>query len=100
MWMRAGVRATAGARAARSTVACVALEPRIGALRRSSRSSATTSAVWSMDQAKDAYQELKDYFRLFDPRHEREGSTSRTWATWISSFWPRASKLSCCGASA
>ena len=25
-----------------------------------------------MDQAKDAYQELKDYFRLFDPRHERE----------------------------
>jgi cephalosporin-C deacetylase-like acetyl esterase len=28
--------------------------------------------VWEMDQAKDAYQELRDYFRLFDPRHERE----------------------------
>jgi cephalosporin-C deacetylase len=25
-----------------------------------------------MDQAKDAYAELKDYFRRFDPRHERE----------------------------
>jgi cephalosporin-C deacetylase len=25
-----------------------------------------------MDLAKDAYQELKDYFRRFDPRHERE----------------------------
>ena len=28
--------------------------------------------VWEMDLAKDAYQELKDYFRHFDPRHERE----------------------------
>jgi cephalosporin-C deacetylase len=25
-----------------------------------------------MDQAKDAYDELRAYFRLFDPRHERE----------------------------
>lgn len=28
--------------------------------------------TWEMDQAKDAYQELKDYFRQFDPNHERE----------------------------
>ena len=28
--------------------------------------------VWEMDLAKDAYQELKTYFRHFDPRHERE----------------------------
>ncbi|MDR2403500.1 MAG: acetylxylan esterase [Spirochaetaceae bacterium] len=28
--------------------------------------------VWELDLAKDAYQELKDYFRWFDPRHERE----------------------------
>ena len=28
--------------------------------------------VWEMDLAKDAYQELKDYFRRHDPRHERE----------------------------
>ena len=28
--------------------------------------------VWEMDLAKDAYQELKNYFRRHDPRHERE----------------------------
>lgn len=28
--------------------------------------------VWEMDLAKDAYAELKTFFRHFDPRHERE----------------------------
>ena len=28
--------------------------------------------VWEMDLAKDAYQELKNFFRYFDPLHERE----------------------------
>lgn len=28
--------------------------------------------VWEMDMAKDAYRELEEYFRRFDPRHERE----------------------------
>jgi len=28
--------------------------------------------VWEMDLAKDAYDELRYYFRSFDPRHERE----------------------------
>ena len=28
--------------------------------------------VWQIDQAKDAYFELQDYFRKFDPLHERE----------------------------
>lgn len=28
--------------------------------------------VWEMDLAKDAYDELKAYFRLFDPQHKRE----------------------------
>ena len=28
--------------------------------------------VWEMDLAKDAYAELKTYFRHFDPRHEKE----------------------------
>ena len=28
--------------------------------------------VWEMDQAKDAYEELRLFFRAFDPRHERE----------------------------
>lgn len=28
--------------------------------------------VWEMDMAERAYRELKDYFRRYDPRHERE----------------------------
>ncbi len=28
--------------------------------------------VWEMDLARDAYDELREYFRRFDPRHERE----------------------------
>jgi cephalosporin-C deacetylase len=28
--------------------------------------------VWEMDLAAGSYEELKMYFRLFDPRHERE----------------------------
>jgi len=28
--------------------------------------------VWEIELAVAAYQELKDYFRRFDPRHERE----------------------------
>lgn len=28
--------------------------------------------VWEMDLAKDAYEELRYFFRMFDPRHERE----------------------------
>src|SRR6185437_12354365 len=28
--------------------------------------------VWEMDQAKDAYAELKTFFRNFDPQHKRE----------------------------
>jgi cephalosporin-C deacetylase len=28
--------------------------------------------VWEMDLAKDAYLELKEYFRRFDPMHKRE----------------------------
>ena len=28
--------------------------------------------VWEMDLAKDAYDELRYFFRSFDPRHERE----------------------------
>jgi cephalosporin-C deacetylase len=28
--------------------------------------------VWEMDQAKDAYAELKEFFRQHDPQHKRE----------------------------
>ena len=54
------------------TVACAALEPRI---RRAAPIFPFLSdylRVWQMDQAKDAYDELKDFFRRYDPRHLRE----------------------------
>jgi len=34
--------------------------------------------VWEMDLAQQAYEELRTYFRLFDPRHEREDDIFRT----------------------
>jgi cephalosporin-C deacetylase len=55
------------------TLACSALEPRI---RRLSPMCPFLcdylQRVWEMDLAVNAYAELKNYFRLFDPRHERE----------------------------
>lgn len=54
------------------TVACAALEPRI---RRAAPVFPFLSdylRVWQMDQAKDAYEELKDFFRRHDPRHAHE----------------------------
>lgn len=40
---------------------CVSVYPYLSDYRR----------VWEMDLAKDAYQDLRDYIRRFDPRHER-----------------------------
>ena len=66
------VGATGGSQGGALTVACVALEPRVKRAAPVFPFLSDYQRVWSMDQAKDAYQELKDYFRLFDPRHERE----------------------------
>lgn len=57
------------------SLACAALEPRI------SRAAAVVpflsdyKRVWDMDLDAGAYQELRDYFRLFDPTHDREDET-------------------------
>jgi cephalosporin-C deacetylase len=66
------VGATGGSQGGALTVACVALEPRVQRAAPTFPFLSDYLRVWNMDQAKDAYQELKDYFRLFDPRHERE----------------------------
>ena len=66
------VGATGGSQGGALTVACAALEPRIRRAAPVFPFLSDYQRVWQMDQAKDAYQELKDYFRLFDPRHERE----------------------------
>ena len=68
----ARVAAVGGSQGGGLTLACAALEPRI-------RKAAPTypflcdyQRVWEMDLATGAYEELKTYFRQFDPRHERE----------------------------
>ncbi len=53
-------------------LACAALEPRIRRCAPVFPFLCDYRRVWEMDQAKDAYFELTNFFRLFDPRHERE----------------------------
>jgi cephalosporin-C deacetylase len=66
------VGCTGGSQGGGLTLACASLEPRIQRAAPIFPFLCDYRRVWEMDQAKDAYQELKDYFRLFDPRHERE----------------------------
>jgi cephalosporin-C deacetylase len=54
------------------TLACAALEPRIRRAAPVYPFLCDYRRVWDLDLAKDAYQEIRSYFRLFDPRHERE----------------------------
>ena len=54
------------------TIACAALEKRIKRAAPIHPFLSDYKRVWEMDLAKEAYQELKDYFRGYDPRHERE----------------------------
>ncbi len=54
------------------TLACGALEPRIRKLVPMCPFLCDYQRVWEMDLAVNAYEELKTYFRLFDPRHARE----------------------------
>jgi len=54
------------------TLACAALEPRIRRLAPMCPFLCDYRRVWEMDLARDAYEELRDWFRRFDPRHERE----------------------------
>lgn len=54
------------------TLACAALEPRIARAVPVHPFLSDYQRVWEMDLARDAYGELTDYFRLFDPRHERQ----------------------------
>ena len=51
---------------------CASLEPRIRKAVSQFPFLSDYKRVWEMDLAAQAYDELKVYFRLFDPRHERE----------------------------
>jgi len=52
-------------------LACAALEPRIRRCAPVFPFLCDYRRVWEMDLAKDAYEELRYFFRMFDPRHER-----------------------------
>ncbi len=54
------------------TLACAALEPRLKRAAPVFPFLCDYKRVWEMDLAVNAYEELRTYFRLFDPRHERE----------------------------
>nr|AAB68821.1 xylan esterase 1 [Thermoanaerobacterium saccharolyticum JW/SL-YS485] len=54
------------------SLACAALEPRVRKVVSEYPFLSDYKRVWDLDLAKNAYQEITDYFRLFDPRHERE----------------------------
>ena len=54
------------------TLACAALEPRVKLAAPTFPFLSDYKRVWEMDLAKDAYQELRVFFRMFDPEHRRE----------------------------
>jgi cephalosporin-C deacetylase len=66
------VYAAGGSQGGALTIACASLEPRIKKLAPVFPFLCDFKRVWQMDLAKDAYQELRNYFRHFDPLHERE----------------------------
>ena len=66
------VGAIGGSQGGGLTLACSALEPRIKRAAPVFPFLTDYQRVWEIDQAKNAYQELRDYFRRFDPLHERE----------------------------
>lgn len=53
-------------------LACAALVPQVRRVAATYPFLCDYQRVWQMDQAKDAYWELQDYFRRFDPRHLHE----------------------------
>ncbi len=64
--------ATGGSQGGALTLACAALSPQIKKAAAWYPFLSDYRRVWTMDWAERAYVELKQYFRNFDPRHERE----------------------------
>jgi len=66
------VGATGGSQGGGLTLVCVSLEPRVKRAAPVYPFLTDYQRVWEIDQDVDAYQELRDWFRRFNPRHERE----------------------------
>jgi cephalosporin-C deacetylase len=74
----ARVGATGWSQGGGLTVACAALEPRIKRAAPVYPFLSDYLRVWDMDEAKDAYLEIRDYFRHSNPRHEDETKVFET----------------------
>lgn len=66
------VGACGGSQGGGLTLACAALTPTLNRCTPTYPFLCDYQRVWEMDLAKDAYEELREYFRKFDPCHERE----------------------------
>ena len=66
------VGALGGSQGGALTLACAALTPNLNRACPTYPFLCDYKRVWEMDLDLDAYEELRDYFRRFDPRHERE----------------------------
>ena len=66
------VGATGGSQGGGLTLACAALEPRIKRVAPVFPFLSDYQRVWELELAKNAYLELDEYFRRFDPMHLRE----------------------------
>ncbi len=69
------VGATGGSQGGALTVACAALEPRVRRAAPVFPFLSDYQRVWEMDLAENAYAELRQWFRQFDPQHRREQET-------------------------
>lgn len=63
---------TGGSQGGGLALACASLVPNIKLVAPIFPFLSDYKRVWQIDQAKDAYLELQEYFRHFDPTHERE----------------------------
>ena len=66
------IGATGNSQGGGLTLACAALEPRIRRAAPVFPFLCDYRRVWNIEQARDAYAELQEYFKKFDPLHERE----------------------------
>ncbi len=66
------VGALGGSQGGALTLACAALHPQIALAASAFPFLCDYQRVWEMDLAEGAYEDLRIYFRHFDPRHERE----------------------------
>jgi cephalosporin-C deacetylase len=72
------VGAIGGSQGGALTIACAALEPRLKRAAPTFPFLSDYRRVWEMDQAKDAYSELHEYFRHADPQHKHEAKVFET----------------------